>query len=130
MRPRARFSEYCATAAVRHTRVIVVPGDGAAFRQEAEKTDHGAWARPWEGLNFRVPIPRGLRGVGCPWSYLKFSSSDWKNSKTPTLANQGAGHPKEPNQFHGLDVLEWYHSCVRVRQRRIRGRMAHPPIPL
>jgi hypothetical protein len=37
------------------------------------------------------------------------------------------GHPEKPNQFLGVDVLEWYHPAVRVRQREKHERVVHPP---
>jgi hypothetical protein len=37
------------------------------------------------------------------------------------------GHPERQNQFHGVDVLEWYHPIVRDRQQKKRKRVCHPP---
>jgi hypothetical protein len=37
------------------------------------------------------------------------------------------GHPEKPNQSLGVDVLEWYHPAVRVRQQEKHERVVHPP---
>jgi len=36
------------------------------------------------------------------------------------------GHPEKPNQSLGVDVLEWYHPAVRVRQQEEHERVIHP----
>jgi hypothetical protein len=36
------------------------------------------------------------------------------------------GHPENLYQFLGVDVLEWYHPSVHVRQEKKRGRVGHP----
>src|ERR1700674_133056 len=37
------------------------------------------------------------------------------------------GHPKKPNQSLSVDVQEWYHPAVSVRQLKTRERVGRPP---
>jgi hypothetical protein len=37
------------------------------------------------------------------------------------------GHPEKPNQSLGVDVLEWYHPNVSVRQWKEHERVGQPP---
>jgi len=43
------------------------------------------------------------------------------------LKAERVGHPERQKQFLGVDVLEWYHAIVRVRQQKKRQRLGHPP---
>jgi hypothetical protein len=48
-------------------------------------------------------------------------------SKPRPFKSQRVGHPERQKQFLGVDVLEWYHAIVRVRQQKKRQRLGHPP---
>jgi hypothetical protein len=51
-----------------------------------------------------------------------------KGSQNPDpLKAKRVGHPERQKQFLGVDVLEWYHAIVRVRQQKKRQRLGHPP---
>jgi hypothetical protein len=51
-----------------------------------------------------------------------------KRSQNPDpIKGERVGHPEKPNQFLGVDVLEWYHPAVRVHLQKKSGRMGHPP---
>jgi hypothetical protein len=51
--------------------------------------------------------------------------------KSPTLLKtERVGHPEKPRHFLGIDVPEWYHPIVDVRQQKTKQeRVGHPPIP-
>jgi hypothetical protein len=50
-----------------------------------------------------------------------------ESSKPRPFRTERVGHPEKLNQFPGVDVLEWYHSTLRVRQQKKRERVGHPP---
>jgi hypothetical protein len=50
-----------------------------------------------------------------------------KKSKPRPFKTERVGHPEKPNQFLGVDVLEWYHATVRIRQQKKCERVGHPP---
>jgi hypothetical protein len=45
-----------------------------------------------------------------------------------TASPERVGHPEKLNQSPGVDVLEWYHPTVSVRQQKKRERVGHPPL--
>jgi hypothetical protein len=52
-----------------------------------------------------------------------------EEAKAPTLPTTGRiGHPGNLNQSLGIDVPQWYHSAVSVRQQNRRRRVGHPPV--
>jgi hypothetical protein len=51
-----------------------------------------------------------------------------KRSQNPDpFETERAGHPEKPNQSPRVDVLEWYHPIVCVRQQKKYERAGHPP---
>ena len=50
--------------------------------------------------------------------------------KSPTLLKtERVGHPEKPRHFLGVDVPEWYHPIVDVRQQKTKQeRVGHPPV--
>jgi hypothetical protein len=43
---------------------------------------------------------------------------EWREHQSPDpFETERVGHPKKPNQSLWVDVLEWYHPIVRVRQQ-------------
>jgi hypothetical protein len=56
-----------------------------------------------------------------------FCSWNGGEVKTPTLPNQRVVHREKPTRFLGVDVPEWYHPTVSVRQQKKRGTVGHPP---
>ena len=48
------------------------------------------------------------------------------NSKPRPFKSEMVGHPQQPSQFLGVDVLEWYHPLVRVREEKKNERVARP----
>jgi hypothetical protein len=53
--------------------------------------------------------------------------SNRREFKTPTLPNQRVGHPEEPNQSPGVDVLEWNNLTGRFRQQgNLKGLATRP----
>src|SRR5713101_4951509 len=53
------------------------------------------------------------------------NGSEFKN---PALPKTGRiGHPEKLIRSPGVDVLEWYHSKMRVRQLKKHERVGHPP---
>ena len=64
---------------------------------------------------------------------LKFPSNEFvscgteEKSKPRPFKSERVGHPEKPNQSLGVDVLEWYHATVRIRQQKKCERVGHPP---
>jgi hypothetical protein len=48
-------------------------------------------------------------------------------SKPRPFKTERVGHPEKLNQSLGVDVLEWYHLIVSVRQQKRGERVGHPP---
>jgi len=48
-------------------------------------------------------------------------------SKPRPFKTERVGHPKKLNQSLGVDVLEWYHPIVSVRQQKRGERVGHQP---
>jgi hypothetical protein len=55
------------------------------------------------------------------------SSWNGREVKTPTLLKQSVGHPEKPKQSLSVEIHEWYHPTVNVRQQKKRERVCHPP---
>jgi len=51
-----------------------------------------------------------------------------KRSQNPDpFKAERVGHPEKLRQLLGVDVLEWYHSIVRICQQEKCERVGHPP---
>src|SRR5713101_6389399 len=49
------------------------------------------------------------------------------NQNPDPLKPERVGHPEKLNQSLSVDVLEWYHPIVSVRQQKRGERVGHPP---
>jgi hypothetical protein len=50
----------------------------------------------------------------------------WSSPNPDPFETERVGHPEKPDQSLGVDVLEWYHSTLRVRQQKKRERVIQP----
>jgi hypothetical protein len=50
-----------------------------------------------------------------------------EKSKPRPFKTERVGHPEKLRQLLGVDVLEWYHSIVRICQQEKCERVGHPP---
>jgi hypothetical protein len=49
---------------------------------------------------------------------MSLLAMEWREHQSPDpFETERVGHPKKPNQSLWVDVLEWYHPIVRVRQQ-------------
>ena len=74
-------------------------------------------------MNFRVAAPSRLsKGRRC-WFFLsnEFVGHETKQKSKPRpFKPQRVGHPKRLNQSLRVDILEWYHPIVQVREQKTR----------
>jgi hypothetical protein len=61
------------------------------------------------------------------YNYGNSDKSKPRPSKSERVGHPEKQSPEKLNQFLGVDVLEWYHPIVSVRQQKKYERVGHPP---
>ncbi len=52
----------------------------------------------------------------------------WGSPNPDPFETERVSQPEKPDQSLVVDVLEWYHSTLRVGQQKKREKVIHPPV--